>query len=180
MALEALTTSFTEVCIMDSKCPHCHRDVPDDSVYCPYCGYGIQPSARTAQVSAAGTLLLVAAVASLIFFVQSVRALVQIYGWYPQSVAQSWIIYDQTLTVFSFIGLLFGFSAGTLSLSRKSYRWTMVSAVLCTLSGAGAWILSMVIPYVQLSQSLLFYFLPILLTALIGTLIIWPRKAEFT
>jgi len=165
---------------MDSKCPRCRRDVPNDSVYCPYCGHGIQPSARTTRVSAAGTLFIVSAVASLIFFIQSVRALVQIYSWYPQSVAQSWIIYDQTLTVFSFTGLLFGFSAGILSLSRKSYKWTMISAILCTVSGAGAWMLSMVIPYWYWSYSLLFYFLPVFLTALVGTLMTWPRKAEFT
>jgi len=165
---------------MIHKCPRCSRDVPSDSVYCPYCGYGIQPSAKTTQVSAAGTLLLVAGIASLIFFIQSLRALVQIYSWYPRSVAADWIIYDQMLTAFSLTGLLFGFSAGLFSLSRRSYRWTMISAVLCTLSGAGAWILSMIIPYVYAWYSFLFYFLPVLLPALTGTLFIYPRKAEFT
>lgn len=165
---------------MTSKCPRCEREVPSDSVYCPYCGYGIQPCARTTQVSTAGTLFLVAGIASLIFFILSFRALLQIYSWYPASVAEDWIIYDQMITAFSFIGLLFGFSTGLLSLSRKSYRWTMISAILCTFSGAGAWILSVIIPYASILYSFLYYFLPVLLTALIGTLLIYPRKAEFT
>ncbi len=165
---------------MAYRCPHCNRDMPNDSVYCPYCGHGIRPPARTMQVSAGATLLIVAAVTSLIFFIQSIRALAQIYSWYPQSVAEAWIVYDQMLTIFSLAGLLSGFSAGLLSLSRKSYRWAMLSAVLCTLSGAGAWILSMIIPYSYPWYSFLFYFLPVFLTALIGTMVIYPRKAEFT
>ncbi len=165
---------------MTYKCPRCSRGMPNDSVYCPYCGYGIQPCARTMQVSAAATLLIVAAVTSLIFFIQSVRALAQIYSWYPRSAAEGWIVYDQMLTIFSLTGLFFGFSAGLLSLSRKSYRWAMISAVLCTLSGAGAWILSMIIPYSYPWYSFLFYFLPVFLTSLIGTLLVYPRKAEFT
>jgi hypothetical protein len=180
MALEALITSITEFFIMTQRCLRCKREVPTDSVYCPYCGYGIGPCAKTTQVSAAGTLFLVAGIASLIFFILSFRALAQIYGWYPPSVARDWIIYDQLITAFSFTGMLFGFSAGLLSLSRKSYRWTMISAVLCTVSGAGAWILSMIIPYASMLYSFLYYFLPVLLTALIGTLLIYPRRAEFT
>lgn len=162
------------------KCPRCHRAVPDESVYCLFCGAGIQPSAKTTRVSAAGTLLIVAAVASFIFFIQSIRALLQIYTWYPQSVAEDWIIYDQMLTIFSLSGFLFGISSGMLSLSRRAYKWTMISALLCTISGGGAWLLSIVIPYSYAWYSFLFYFLPVLLTALMGTLLIYPRKAEFS
>lgn len=161
------------------KCPRCNRDVPDNSVYCLYCGAGIQPNAKTTRVSAAGTLLIVASVASLIFFIQSVRALMQIYAWYPQSVAEDWIMYDQMLTVFSLTGFLFGFSSGLLSLSRRNYMWTMTGALLCTVSGVGAWLLSVIIPYSYAWYSFLFYFLPVFLTALISTLLIYPRKAEF-
>jgi hypothetical protein len=175
--LEALTTYLTQVFIM--KCPRCSRDVPDHSVYCLYCGVGIQPSARTTRVSVAGALLIVASVASLIFLIQSVRALAQIYTWYPRSVAEDWIIYDQMLTVFSLTGFLSGFSSGLFSLSRRSYKWTMIGALSCTLSGGGAWLLSIIIPYSYAWYSFLFYFLPVLLTALTGTLLIYPRKAEF-
>lgn len=161
------------------KCPRCNRDVPNESVYCLYCGAGVQPSAKTTRVSAAGTLLIVASVASFIFFIQSVRALMQIYSWYPQSVAEDWIIYDQMLTVFSLSGFLFGFASGLLSLSRRNYKLTMVSSLLCTVSGLGAWFLSMIIPYSYAWYSFLFYFLPVFLTALIGTVLLYPRKAEF-
>lgn len=178
MALEALTTYLSQVFTM--KCPRCSREVPDESIYCLYCGVGIKPTSRTIRVSAAGTLLIVASVASLIFLIQSIRALLQIYTWYPQSVAEDWIIYDQTLTVFTLGGFLFGISSGLLSLSRRNYRWTMISALLCTFSGGGAWLVSIVIPYSYAWYSFLFYFLPVLLTALIGTLLIYPRKAEFS
>jgi len=164
---------------MAPKCPNCGRDVPEDSIYCLYCGRGIHQSARTTVVSAAGTLLIVAAVASLIFFVQSVQALVQIYRWYPSTVAEEWIVYDHALAGFTLTGFVFGLAAGILSLTRKSYRWTMLSAVVCSFSGAGAWTISMIIPYANLPYSFLFFFLPVFLTALMSIMFIFPRKAEF-
>jgi len=164
---------------MDSKCPKCDRNVPDDSVYCPYCGHGLKPSAKTTQVSAGGTLAIVAAVAHLIILVQSLRALAEIHSWYPPTVAQGWIMYDQLLTVFSLTGFLFGLSTGILSLVRRTYAWTVVSAVICTLSGGSAWAVSMIIPYAYVWSSLLYYFLPMFIPALIATVMIYPRRAEF-
>jgi hypothetical protein len=164
---------------MVSECSKCGRTAPDDSVYCPYCGHGIKPLARSAQVSAGGTLMIVAAVASLVFFVLSFNALLNIYSWYPPLVAQSWFIYDQIFTVFSFTGSLFGLSAAILSLTRKSYKWTIASALLCTLSGGGVWIISLIIPHSNVVQSLVFYFFPLFATSLIGTALIFLRKAEF-
>jgi len=161
------------------RCPKCGRNVPDDSVYCLNCGYGLKPSARTTQVSAGGTLTIVAAVAHLIIFAQSVVALALIYNWYPPVVAQGWIVYDQMLTVFSFAGFLFGLTAGILALMRRNYAWTMVSASLCLLSGAVSWIISMIIPYSYVLGSLLYYFLPMFVPALIANVMIYPRKAEF-
>lgn len=164
---------------MVSECPKCGRTIPADSVYCPYCGYGIKPSARSTQVSVGGSLMIVAAVANLIFLVFSLRALANIYSWYPPLVAQVWFVYDQILTVFSFTGVLFGLSAAIFSLTRKSYKWTIAFAVLCTLSGGGAWIISMIIPHSNVVQSLLYYFLPLLTTPFIGTVLIFFRKSEF-
>ena len=164
---------------MAPKCPSCGRDVPEGSIYCLHCGRGIHQSARTTLVSVAGTLLTVAAVASLVFFVQSVQALAQIYGWYPSVVAEEWIVYDQALAGFTLAGFVFGLVSGILSFARKSYKWTMFSAVACAFSGAGAWITSMIIPYANLRYSLLYYFLPVFLTALISVVLIFPRKAEF-
>ncbi len=164
---------------MISTCPKCGQNMPDDSVYCPYCGQGIKPTARTNQVSAAGTLMIVAAVALLVFLVLSLRALTQLYRWYPTEVADSWIIYNQILTCFSFAGCLFGFMSGLLFLARRNYEFSMSCAVLCTLSGAGAWTISSIIPFANALYSLLFYFLPAFTTALIGTLLTYSRKAEF-
>jgi len=130
-------------------------------------------------VSTGATLLIVAAVAALIIFIQSVRALTQIYSWYPIAVAEVWIEYDQALAVLSLLGFLSGLIAGLLSLARRKYHWTIASASVCTLSGAAAWILSMVIPSASMFTSFLYYFLPMFLTALIATVLIYPRKAEF-
>jgi hypothetical protein len=123
--------------------------------------------------------MIVAAVANLIFLVFSLRALANIYSWYPPLVAQVWFVYDQILTVFSFTGVLFGLSAALLSLTRKSYKWTIAFAVLCTFSGGGGWIMSMIIPHSNVVQSLLYYFLPLLTTPFIGTVLIFFRKSEF-
>jgi len=164
---------------MVSNCPKCGNNVPEDSVYCPYCGHGIKRSAKTTQVSAGGTLMIVAAVVSFIFFFLSIQALTQIYSWYPPGTAQRWIAYIQAVAIFSFMSLLWGFSAAILSLARRSYRWALASAVLCTLSSAGSWITSMIIPYANLWYSLFYYFLPMFATSLIGTVLVYPRKAEF-
>lgn len=164
---------------MVSRCTKCGRTIPEDSVYCPYCGYGMKPSASSTQVSVGGTLMIVAAITSLIFFVLSFRALLNIYTWYPPLVAQSWFVYNQMFTVFSFTGLLFGLSAAILSLTRKSHRWALVSALLCMLSGGGVWIISMIIPHSDVVLSLLLYFLPLFATSFIGTVLIFFRKAEF-
>lgn len=164
---------------MASNCRKCGRSVPEDSVYCPYCGFGIKPSARTIQVSAAGTLIIVAAVASLVFLILSLRALWMLYRWYPPGVANSWWAYNQGLAVFSFAGSLFGFVSGLLALARRNYRITLICAVICTFSSAGAWTISLIIPFASMLYSFLYYFLPSFATALVGTVLIYPKRAEF-
>jgi len=164
---------------MALTCPKCGRNVPDDAVYCPYCKHGLKPSASTMNVSVAGFLMLIAATASLIIFLLSLDALLEIYSWYPQLIAQRWILYDQLFTVFSLVTFVFGFIAGVLSLSRKSYPWFMVAGVLCTIVGGGVWVTSMLVPDYKLSSSFLYYFLPIFLPSLLGTLLVFPRRTEF-
>lgn len=165
---------------MVSECIKCGKTIPDDSVYCPYCGYGMRPSAKSTHVSVGGALMIVAAITSLIFFVLSFRALLNIYTWYPPLVAQSWFVYNQMFTVFSFTGLLFGLSAATLSLTRKSYRWALVCALFCVLSGGSVWTISMIIPHSDAVLSVLLVFLPLFATSFIGTVLIFLRKAEFS
>lgn len=161
------------------ECSKCSKTIPEDSVYCPYCGRGVKPWARTIQVSVGNTLIIVSTAASLIFFTLSIKALMQIYNWYPPLVAQNFIFYVQMLAVSTFTGFVFGFSASMLALARRSYRWTMTSAVLCTLSSAGSWFLSIIVPAASWGPSLFFFFMPLLFPALIGTVLIFPRKAEF-
>lgn len=164
---------------MVTECQKCSRTIPIESVYCPYCGHGIKASARSTQVLVGGALMMVATMANLIFLVFALQALMNIYSWYPLLVAQFWFSYDQIFTMFFLTGVLFGFSAIILSLTRKRYRWTMVSSLLCTLSGGGAWIISMIIPHSNIMQSLLYYFFPLLATPSIGAVLIFFRKAEF-
>ena len=164
---------------MGSTCPKCGQNVPDDSLYCPHCGHGLKPSAKTTQVSTGGTLAIVAAVAHLVILAESLKALAEIYSWYPAAVAQGWIMYDQLFTAFAFTGFLFGLVAGILSLARRSYTWTMVSTIICMLSGGSVWAISMIIPYAHVWSSFLYYFLPMFVPSLIAVVMISTRKAEF-
>jgi len=161
------------------NCPKCSRTIPDDSVYCPYCGRGVKPWAKTIQVSVGSTLIMVTTGAALVLFALSIKALVQIYNWYPPSVAQNFIFYVQMLAFFTFTGFVFGLSTSTLSLLRRSYKWTMVSAVFCTLSSAVSWVMSLVVPASNWGTSLFSFFLPLLFPSLTGTILIFPKKAEF-
>jgi hypothetical protein len=55
----------------------------------------------------------------------------------------------------------------------------LVSATLCTASGGFAWIISLIIPGSELWESMLYYFLPMFFSPLVGTALAFPRKAEF-
>jgi len=161
------------------KCPKCNKTAPEDSIYCPYCAYGLKPHAMTIRVSAGSVLMIAAGVASLTLSFLCVRALVEIYSWYPQLVAQSWFSYVQLLTAFSLLELVSSLSVAVLSLMRKTYVWTMILAVLAVFSGAGAWLISTIVPESKLLNSILYYFLPMLLAPLVATILIYPRRKEF-
>jgi hypothetical protein len=164
---------------MPVQCPRCGRAVEDDFVYCPYCAHGLKPTSKTERVSTAGVLMLVATVGSLVFLVLSVQALLGIYKWYPQFIAQSWFIYDQLLTALFTIQLSFGVSASILSLLRRKHSFFLVSATICTASGGFAWIVSLIMPGSVLWESMLYYFLPMFFAPPIATALTYPRKAEF-
>ncbi len=162
------------------NCPKCGHSTQDDAIYCPYCGHGLVPSARTTRVSVAGALLIVASVSSIIFLILSIRALYMLYNWYPAVVAEDWMPYAQMLTGFSLTGFLFGILSSSLALARRNHTLTTVFSILCTVSGAGAWLESLIIPLANPWYSFLFYLLPSFTTALIATTLIYPKKAEFT
>jgi hypothetical protein len=164
---------------MVSSCPKCGRNVPDDAIYCPYCAHGLKATALTSNVSAAGVLMLVGTVGFLVVFLLATAALLQIYSWYPILIAQKWFVYDQILTGLCLAGFLFGLAAATLVFARKSHRSAVTLAVLCTLSGAGVWTLSMIIPEYKPLYSILYYFLPDFVAPLSATLLILRRKSEF-
>jgi len=161
------------------NCPKCSRTIPDDSVYCPYCGHGIQPSAQTVLVSAGSTLIMVATAAHIIFFILSVKALVQIYNWYPPIVTQYFIGYVQLLTFFAFTGFMSGLPASILALARRRYTLTIALSIVCLASSAASTFLSVVVPGANWGTSLFSFFFPLLFPALMGTVLILPRKAEF-
>jgi hypothetical protein len=164
---------------MVSECPRCGKAVADDLVYCPYCGRGLKPWAKSFQVSFAGALLIVVTVASLIFLIVSIQALSGIYSWYPPLVAQSWFLYDEALTVLVFAGFLFGLLAAGFSLARKSYLRSIIFSALCACSACGAWVISLIIPHSSFEQSFLYYFMPLLLPSVVATVLIFPKRAEF-
>jgi hypothetical protein len=164
---------------MSLICPKCGRKVPDDSVYCPYCAHGLKPSAATPQVTAGGILMIVTATSSLILLILSINALAQIYSWIPRLVAQKWFIFGQLLTVISLAAFVSAASAAILTIGRKNYRLTMISAFVCTFSGLATYAVSMIIPDFNPLNSFVYYFLPLFVTPLIGTLLILRRKQEF-
>jgi len=164
---------------MVTRCPKCGRAAPDDALYCPYCAHGITSNARTLNVSVGGMLMAIATAGFLILLVLSVRALLDIYRWYPQLVAQGWVVYDQLLAALCLFGSLSGGLACVLFLTRKSHRWSMISGAACVLSGGGAWATSMIIPHYIVWYSLLYYFLPVFFTPLVGTILVYRRNKEF-
>jgi hypothetical protein len=164
---------------MAPVCPKCGKAVSEDAVYCPYCGYGLKPSAKTVQVSLGASLIIVATATSLILFMLSIKALMQIYVWYPPVVTQNWIIYDQMFSFFSLASFLLGLSSSTLLLLRRNFRWSLTLASLLTVSCVAAWTISILEPFTNLGSSFFYFFLPLVLPALIGTLLVYPRRAEF-
>ena len=164
---------------MAPACPKCGKAVTEDAVYCPYCGYGLKPSAETVQVSLGASLIIVATAASLILFILSIKALMQIYIWYPPVVTQNWIFYDQMFVFFTLVSFFLGLSTSTLLLLRRNFRWSITLASLLTVSCVAAWTISIVEPFSNLGSSFFYFFLPLVLPALIGTLLVYPRKAEF-
>ena len=135
-------------------------------------------AARTAHTNAGGTLMIVATTASMIIFVLSVFALQNIYNWYPKLVAQQWFIYDQLLTAFSFLELIFGALASTLILSKRSFRVAVAFGTICTLSGASAFAVTLIQPLAVLWESLLIYLPPLFITPLIGTILTYLQGEQ--
>ena len=164
---------------MSPSCPKCGRNVPDDATYCPYCAHGLKPSALTGKVSAAGVLMLIAGSAFFVIFVVSVSALLQIYSWYPPLIAQKWFLYDAVFMGFCLCGFASAMLSSALIFTRRFYRPTMTLAVVSTLLGACVFVTSVIIPEFNLMYSFLYYFLPMLLSPLIGGLLIFLRKQEF-
>jgi hypothetical protein len=123
--------------------------------------------------------MLIAGSAFFVIFVLSVSALLQIYSWYPPLTAQKWFLYDAVFTDFCLCGFLSAMLSSALIFARRFYRPTMTLAVVSTLLGACVWATSMIIPEFNFMSSILYYFLPMLLSPLIGVLLILPRKQEF-
>jgi hypothetical protein len=132
-------------------------------------------AAKAADTSTAGGLMVAATLASTVIFILSAYALQDIYNWYPQVVAQRWFVYDELLTAFSFLELVFGALAATLIRLQRSFRVAVALGTMCTLSGASAFVVTLIQPLAVLWESLLFYFLPLFITPLAGTVLTYLR-----
>jgi hypothetical protein len=164
---------------MAATCPKCGRNVQDYSTYCPHCGFGISPHARTSRIYFTSLLMVVGSVGSLILLILSARALLYIITWYPLMAAQGWFVYNWMLLALSLCEVTSGIVAAFFSYSRKSYKWATTSAALCTLSGGGIWFVSLLAPGPQVWQSILYYFLPMFLPPLVGAILLFTRRQEF-
>lgn len=156
---------------MSVQCTKHRRTASIDAAYRVYHPDTPDVAAKTAHTNNGSTLMIVATIASTVIFILSVYALQDIYRWYPRLVAQEWFIYDQLLTAFSLLELIFGALATAFILSKRSFRVAVALATICTLSGAFAFIVTLIQPLAVLWMALLFYFLPLFITPLAGTIL---------
>jgi hypothetical protein len=127
-------------------------------------------------VYAAAVMTIAGTVGFLVVFTESVLALQGVYQWYPQFVAQQWFIYDELFTTFTFLGLLFGTLTASLMLSNRNLNGTLITGLLCTISGASVSATSLIAPLAVLWRSVLYYFMPLFLAPLVGTLLFYYAK----
>jgi hypothetical protein len=143
------------------------------NIFCRASHSNTSNMAKTVDTSNAGGLMIAATMASLVIFVLSAYALANIYSWYPQIVAQRWFVYDELLTTFSFVELICGALAASLIMWKKNFRVVVALAMVCTLSGASAFLVTLIQPLAVLWESLLFYFAPLFIIPLAGTLLFY-------
>jgi hypothetical protein len=124
----------------------------------------------------AAALMIVGTTGFLVVFVESVLALQGVYEWYPQFVAQQWFIYDELFTIFTFLGLLFGSLTASFILSKRNLTGTLITGLLCTISGASVFVTSLIAPLAVLWRSLLYYCLPVFLAPLVGTMLFYYAR----
>ena len=123
--------------------------------------------------------MIATSICSLTLLTLSVNALVQIYNWVPRLIAQKWFIYGQLLTAISVVAFVSAAVAAALTMERKNYRLTIIAGFVCTFSGAATYAVSVIIPDFNPLNSFVYYFLPLFVAPLIGTLLILKRKQEF-
>jgi hypothetical protein len=152
---------------------------PEDSIYCPHCGSGVAPRAKTGRIYAASILFIFTCASSLIFLILSTRALLYVYTWYPATVAQEFYTYIQMLFVLSLLVLVFGGTSAALSYRRLNYKWAIASGAVCTVLGGCIWVVTLIVPWFPLWSSILYYLLPQFAPPLVGTILILPRRIEF-
>ena len=126
----------------------------------------------------AGTLLAGSMIGFLIIFILSVNALLTVFEWYPQFVAQQWFVYDQAVTAISFLGSMFGVLSTALIFLRRGSSLTVASALLCTICAASIVTVSLIQPQAILWETLVFFFTPLFIPSLVGSLIAYWRKEE--
>jgi hypothetical protein len=137
---------------------------------------GNEPSIVMSYLFAAAVMIIAGTVGFLVMFVASVLALQGVYYWYPQFVAQSWFIYDELFAIFTFMGLLSGSLTASLMFLKRNLNVTLMVAVLCTVSGASVFVTSLIAPLAVLWKSVLYYFLPLFLAPLAGTVLFYYTK----
>lgn len=135
-----------------------------------------EPSIVANYLFAAAVMMIAGTVGFLVMFVDSVLAVQGVYYWYPQFVAQSWFLYDELFVIFTFLGLLFGSLSTSLMILKRSSNATLIVGLLCTISGASVFATSLIAPLAVLWKSVLYYFLPLFLAPLAGTVLVYYTK----
>ncbi len=132
---------------------------------------------RAGYLFIAKTAMIAGTLGSFILLVISVVALQRIYQYYPQLVAQQWFIFDEAFAILTFLGVLFGLLS-SLASSRTNLTVALITGVLSTASGAGVFVTSLVAPLAVLWRSMIFYFMPLFMAPLAGTLLAYYVKLK--
>ena len=110
------------------NCPKCGKKLPDEAVYCLFCGTSIKKEKkRTGFPIAAGVLTIIASCICILVGILFIAAFaVETYGYYEVGYLVPGI--------FALIGFAFGLTAGILTLKRRTFPLAVIGIIFIMIS----------------------------------------------
>lgn len=154
-------------------CPRCGRRIPDDAMFCLYCGKSVRLE-RTGLPLAGGVLVIISSSISilagvlfaLIYLMSGTYMSSQYYSSYP------------TLSFFSFLGFISGLYGGIHAIKRESYSSAMGGTVMMILMSIIFSMIGSAAPYSSGFVTVIFS-CPIIILSLLGGAFVASKKKEF-